>query len=326
MPPRDLYEVLEIGPDADEGDLRRAYQKLARRYHPDIRPGDSEAEERFEEVSRAYEILADPDLRRRYDALREQQGSQAAAWFARWSESEEVLAGGGGTWVRTARQVEIRGGVVPGPAGAGATAPGTERVEVELDFAEMVQGTTRSFPLQREKACDECAGSGRRGDRPCPRCAGRGAVVELERVRVRMPRGIEDGARLRLAGKGAPLAPGSQGDLVIAVRVKPHPYFRREGADVHADLPLTVAEAILGAEIDVPTVGGPVKVKVPAATQGGRLIRLRGRGITPSGGDPGDHYCHVTIVVPEAGEPGVRELLARLRQDDPRRDLPAGLA
>ena len=219
MPPRDLYEVLEIGPDADEGEVRRAYQKLARRHHPDIRPGDARSEERFEEVSRAFEVLGDPDLRRRYDALREQEGRQAAAWFARWSESEEVLAGGGGTWVRTARQVEIRGGPLP-PGSTGAPgipgAAGAERVEVELEFAEMVQGTTRSFPLQREQACEECGASGQRGGRPCPRCVGRGAVVELERVRVRLPRGVEDGARLRLAGKGAPLAPGRQGDLVIS--------------------------------------------------------------------------------------------------------------
>ncbi len=322
MPPRDLYEVLEIGPDADDAEVRRAYQKLARRYHPDIRPGDAEAESRFEEVSRAFDVLADPDLRRRYDALREREGRQAAAWFARWSESEEVLAGGGGTWVRTARHVEIRSA----PAGpGGAAAPGTEKVEVELSFAEMVHGTTRSFPLQRERVCDECGGTGRRRDRPCPRCAGRGALVELERVRVRIPRGVEDGARLRLAGKGAPLGPGRQGDLSIVVRVRPHPYFRRDGADVHADLPLTLAEAILGAEVEVPTLGGPVKVKVPPGTQGGRRIRLRGHGIVPSGGDPGDHYCRVTIAVPETADPAVKELLAKVRQDDPRRDLPVSL-
>jgi DnaJ-class molecular chaperone len=320
MPPRDLYEVLEIGPDADDDEVRRAYQKLARRHHPDIRPGDAEAEARFEEVARAFEVLADPELRRRYDALREREGQQAAAWFARWSESEEVLAGGGGTWVRTARQVEVRRGPATGAPGGAAG-----RVEVELDFAEMVNGTTRSFPLQREKACDDCGGSGRRRDRPCPRCAGRGALVELERVRVRIPRGVEDGARLRLAGKGAPLGPGLQGDLLITVRVRPHPYFRRRGADVHADLPLTLAEAILGAEIAVPTLGGPVKVKVPPGTQGGRHIRLRGRGITPSGGEPGDHYCRVTIAVPDGADPAVKELLARVKQEDPRRDLPGGL-
>jgi len=236
-----------------------------------------------------------------------------------------VLAGGSGTWVRTARQVEIRSGVFPAGAQGGASAPpGLSRVEVELDFAEMVRGTTRSFPLQRETGCPECDGSGRRGGGLCPRCAGRGAVVELERVRVRIPRGVQHGARLRLVGKGAPLGPDRQGDLLIAVRVLPHPYFRRDGDDVHADLPLSLAEAILGADVDVPTVDGPVRVKIPPGTQGGRRIRLRSRGITPSGGEPGDHYCRVTIAVPESADGALRELLQRLDQPDPRRDLPKG--
>lgn len=320
MPPRDLYEVLEIPPDADESEVRRAYQKLARRHHPDVRPGDETAERRFEEVSRAFEILSDPDLRRRYDALRSQEGQQAAAWFARWSESEEILAGGGGTWVRTARQVEVRrGGPPPGDEGGEG---GVARTEVELDFGEMVHGATRSFPLQRELPCPDCEGRGKAGGTLCGRCSGRGSLVELERVRVRFPRGVEDGARLRLAGKGPPLGPGRQGDLVVTVRVRPHPYFQRDGADVHADLPLTLAEAAFGADVEVPTVGGPVKVKIPAGTQGGRRIRLRGRGIVPSGGEAGDHYCRVTVVVPDASEPAVRELLRAVRQPDPRRDLP----
>lgn len=318
--PRDLYEVLEIEPDADDAEVRRAYQKLARRHHPDVRPGDAEAERRYDELSRAFEVLADAERRRRYDALRAAEGRKAAAWFARWSESEEVLAGGAGTWVRTSRQVEVRR-EVSGPTAEGGLS--RVEVEVELDFAEMVRGTTRSFPLQRETPCEECDGSGRRGGSPCPRCAGRGAVIELERVRVRIPRGVVDGARLRLEGKGAPLAPGRQGDLLIVLHVRPHDYFRRDGNDVHADLPLTLAEAILGADVEVPTIDGPVRVKIPPGTQGGRRIRLRSRGIAPASGEPGDHYAHVTVSVPQEAGPAVRELLDRIRQPDPRRDLPS---
>jgi len=316
--PRDLYEVLEIEPDADDAEVRRAYQKLARRHHPDVHPGDEAAEHRYEEVSRAFEVLADPDQRRRYDALRTSEGRQAAAWFARWSDSEEVLAGGSGTWVRTSRRVEVRGGPLPVAAGDADLS----RVDVELDFAEMVRGTTRSFPLQRETPCGDCGGSGRRTGSPCPRCAGRGAVIELERVRVRIPRGVEDGARLRLGGKGAPLAPGRQGDLLVVLRVRPHDYFRRDGNDVHADLPLTLAEAILGADVEVPTIDGPVRVKIPPGTQGGRRIRLRSRGIMPASGEPGDHYAHVTVAVPTTADAAVRELLKRITQPDPRRGLP----
>lgn len=320
MPPRDLYEVLEISPDADDAEVRRAYQKLARRHHPDVRPGDQTAERRFEEVSRAFEILSDPDLRRRYDALRREEGQQAAAWFARWSESEEILAGGGGTWVRTSRQVEVRRDATPPSAESGVT-----HTEVELELGEVVNGATRSFPLQRELPCPDCDGRGRERGGLCGRCSGRGSLVELERVRLRLPRGVEDGARLRLAGKGPPLGPGRQGDLVVTVRVQPHPYFRRDGTDVHADLPLTLAEAVFGADVEVPTVGGPVKVKIPPGTQGGRVIRLRGRGIVPSGGEAGDHYCRVAVVVPEASDPEVRELLRAVHQPDPRHDLPTGL-
>lgn len=320
--PRDLYEVLEIEPDADDAEVRRAYQKLARRHHPDVRPGDAEAKRLYEEASRAFEVLSDPDRRRRYDALRSAEGQRAAAWFGRWSESEEVLAGGSGTWVRTSRSVEVRG-ELRGGARLTAGEAGLSRVEVELDFAEMVRGTTRSFPLQRETPCEDCGGTGRSGGSPCPRCVGRGAVIELERVRVRIPRGVENGARLRLEGKGAPLAPGRQGDLLIVLHVRPHDYFRRDGHDVHADLPLTLAEAILGADVDVPTIDGPVRVKIPAGTQGGRRIRLRSRGIQPASGEPGDHYAHVTVAVPQEASPVLRELLERISQPDPRRDLPS---
>jgi molecular chaperone DnaJ len=321
--PRDLYEVLEIEPDADDAEVRRAYQKLARRHHPDVRPDDAEAKQRYEEASRAFEVLSDPDRRRRYDALRTAEGQRAAAWFGRWSESEEVLAGGSGTWVRTSRRVEVRGELRGGPLPGAADEAGLSRVEVELDFAEMVRGTTRSFPLQRETPCEDCGGTGRQGGSPCPRCVGRGAVIELERVRVRIPRGVENGARLRLEGKGAPLGPGRQGDLLIVLHVRPHAYFRRDGHDVHADLPLTLAEAILGADVEVPTIDGPVRVKIPPGTQGGRRIRLRSRGIQPASGEPGDHYAHVTVAVPQEASPALRELLARISQPDLRRDLPS---
>ncbi len=323
--PADLYEVLEVAADADEGEIRRAYQKLARRLHPDVRPGDADAEQRFAQAARAFEILSDPELRRRYDRLREE--GRAGAWAESWSRSDELvtpLAGGG--FVRSSRRVEVRRERGPGRepgAGRRPAAQPPAPIEVTLELAEVVRGTTRSFPLQREVACAACGGGGRDGGEPCPRCGGRGAVVELERVRLRIPRGIEDGARLRVRGKGEPLGPGRQADLTLQVRVRPHPYFRRHGNDVHADLPVTLGEAILGAEVAVPTVDGPVRVKVPPGTSGGRVLRLRGRGIAPPGGDPGDHYCRLVIALPRRIDDAVRELLERLPEEDPRRDLPA---
>ena len=318
----DLYALLEVAPDADEAEIRRAYQKLARRYHPDILPGDHAGERRFAEVARAFEVLTDPDLRRRYDRLREEGEDDERV--ARWSGSEEVLAFLEGGVVRSTRRLEIRREVRRGRVRGGrrpaAAEPAT--VEVVLDFAEAVRGATRSFPLQREEGCPHCGGGGRVGGQTCPRCGGRGTLVELERVRVRFPRGIEDGDQLRVPGKGGPLGPGRQADLLLRVRVEPHPYFRRRGRDVHADLPITMAEAVLGTEVEVPTLDGPVRVKIPAGTSGGRTLRLKRRGIPGPGGEAGDHYCRIVVQVPERVDGELRELLKRFSQEDPRRDLP----
>lgn len=345
MTARDLYEVLGVAPEADEAEVRRAFQKIARRSHPDVAPADAASEARFAEAAQAFEVLSDPDLRRRYDASR-RRGDEPE-WAARWSAAEEVVEAPGGTVRRSTRWVEVRRGRRPSAvrsvgAEAGrleraerrgdARAPAAEAVtpvEAVLDFAEAVRGTTRSFPLQREIACPECGGSGEVGGGggeswtgECGRCGGRGALVELERVRVRLPRAVEDGARLRIPGRGAPLAPGRQSDLEIRVRVRPHPYFRREGPDVHADLPVTLAEAVLGADVEVPTIDGPVRVTLPPGTSGGRRFRLRGRGLTPPGGEPGDHYFRVMIVLPERMGEELRRAVRGADAPDPRGDLP----
>ena len=323
----DLYAALDVPADADEAEIRRAYQKLARRHHPDLAPGDPEGARRFAAAARAFEVLSDPELRRRYDRLRE--AGEAEEWVEeQWRSVDEVVASAdGGGVVRSSRRVEVRREVRRqvrrrGPA-ADAPRPADEAVvEVTIDFAEAVRGATRSFPLQREVGCPDCGGAGRRGGEGCERCGGRGALIELERVRVRLPRAIDDGDRLRVEGKGRPLGPGRQGDLVLVVRVRPHPYFRREGLDVHADLPISLAEAVFGAEVDVPTLDGPVRVKVPPGTSGGRALRLRGRGIAPPGGDPGDHYARITLRLPQRLDEELRDALRRQPAEDPRRGLP----
>lgn len=364
MPERDLYEVLGVPPEADEAEIRRAFQKIARRCHPDVAPGDGDTGARFTEVARAFDVLSDPQRRRRYDEARGR--GDRTGWTTRWSAAEEVVESAGGTVRRSTRSVEVRRGAARSPSGAadpaaaaegaedrpaqGERAPGggdadsslpsspgaeagggggaVTRVETVLDFAEAIRGTTCSFPLQREVRCPGCGGTGRRpeaaggGAGECDRCGGRGALVELERVRVRLPRAIEDGARLRIRDRGAPLAPGRQSDLEIRVHVRPHPYFRREGADVHADLPVTLAEAVLGAEVEVPTIDGPVRVTIPPATSGGRRFRLRGRGITPPGDTPGDHYFRVTIVLPEPIGEELRRVVGEGTRQDLRKALP----
>lgn len=316
----DLYAALEVPPDADEAEVRRAYRRIARRHHPDLKPGDAAAARRFAAAARAFEVLSDPELRRRYDRLR--GGGEADEWVERWTRSEEVVASVDGAGVlRSRRRIETRR-LRRRPPAEGAPAAEEAVVEVTVDFAEAVRGTTRSFPLQREVACPDCAGAGRVEGEGCERCGGRGTLVELERVRVRLPRAVDDGDRLRIEGKGLPLGPGRQGDLVLVVHVRPHPYFRRQGLDVHAELPVALTEAAFGAEVEVPTIDGPVRVRIPPGTSGGRVLRLRGRGIAPPGGEPGDHYVRVVLRLPERMSDELRDALRRQPAEDPRRGLP----
>lgn len=328
MPPFDPYEVLEVSRDADAVTVRRAYQRLARRLHPDLHPGDAEAERRYEEVARAYRILAEPELRRRWEEGLLEAGRRSPAG----AEPGGARGRGGPARLTLESFLEVHAEWISGepgePRGDDLTA------ELTLDFAEAVRGVTTSFSVQRERECEECAGEGETlSGAPCERCGGRGLVVDLDRIRVRIPQGVEDGSRLRLPGKGnppgakepaGPAAPGAgeAGDLFLTVRVRPHSYFRRRGLDVLGDLPVTFAEAALGAEVEVPTLDGPVRVRLPAGTSGGQRFRLRGRGVALPGGRAGDHYYRVEIAVPERLDEEARALLERLPRQDPRRDLP----
>lgn len=341
MPPFDPYEVLDVPRDADPVTVRRAYQRLARRLHPDLRPGDAEAERRYEEVARAYRILADPDLRRRWQAGPVEAGRRGGGGA---EPGEGGPARGRGVQSRLTLEsfLEVH---AEWSSTEGRGEPGEPRgdhltAELTLDFAEAVRGVTTSFSVQRDRECEDCGGEGEElSGAPCERCAGRGVVVDLDRIRVRIPQGVEDGSRLRLPGKGNPPAVkepagpagaaepvdpggGEPGDLFLTVRVRPHPYFRRRGLDVLGDLPVTFAEAALGADLEVPTLDGPVRVRLPAGTSGGQRFRLRGHGVTLSSGRAGDHYYTVKIAVPERVDDETRELIARLPRQDPRRDLP----
>lgn len=304
MPSFDAYEILEIERTADSITVRRAYQRLARRYHPEFSADDAAAR-RFREVERAYRILADRELRRRYDAGRlppEEAGREETA---------------------------------PSPGAPGRLGPLDVVAEVTLGFGEAARGSVASLSVQRERRCEACGGRGTAGrnradaGEPCGRCAGHGVLIDLDRVRTRLPAGIDDGARVRLRGRGRVPPPGGPGtparppgDLYLVVRVRPHPYFERRGLDVHTELPVTFAEAVLGAEIDVPTIDGPVRVRLPAGTPGGQRFRLRGRGVRSASGEVGDHFYRVRIAVPERIDDEVRELIERLPRDDPRAELP----
>lgn len=311
---RDLYAILEVARDAGEDDIRTSYRRLARRHHPDVNPGDREAEDRFKAVSEAYSVLSDPEKRRNYDEFGEASLNSAFdADAARRSQEEFGARFGGGAGHFDGEQFSFggledilsglfRGGGAAGQAHFRARGPDVE-AELELDFLEAARGCEKRLNLAR------------------PRADG---GVQQDTVTVRIPPGVDDGGRIRLRGKGGEGVGGAPaGDLYARMRVRQHPVFRREGLDLHLTLPVTVHEAIRGAKVDVPTLDGRATVTVPPGTDGGSRLRLRGKGVQRDGRS-GDLYAVVQIRVPKDLDEAGREALDRLAESDtsdPRKEL-----
>jgi curved DNA-binding protein len=292
MSDKDLYADLGVSKSASRDEVRRAFRKLARELHPDKNPGNKRAEERFKRVSFAHDVLSDDARRALYDefgtaALREgfdpEQARQAAAWAAAggrgprgWQGQvslEDLLGGLGGAGFET---IFERAGASPRGRARGADL----QTEVSLPFADAIRGTEREIRFVPP------------GEAP-------------RTIRVRIPAGVTDGGRVRLRGQGAK-GHGAAGDLVLAVRVEPHEWFRRDGDDLHVDVPVTAGEARRGARITVPTAGGDVTLSVPPRTQSGRTLRLRGKGVT-RGSEAGDLYVHVHVHLPNGDDPQIDE-------------------
>jgi molecular chaperone DnaJ len=335
MKKRDYYEVLGVSKEASEDDLKKAYRRLARKLHPDVNPGDKTAQKRFQEVQEAYDVLRDAEKRRAYDRFG--HAGRPSMGFEPPSGGFGGAPGGGfeGT---TFEGFQFEGGDLGDLFGnlfggrarrtepeKGADAQGT----IEIPFREAVLGGTASLSLRREKECPRCHGSGRLGREVCPTCHGRGRMAEVETLRIKIPEGTEDGGTVRVPGKGgAGSRGGSTGDLYVTVRVTPDPYFERRGDDIHGTVPVTVKEAYAGAEIDVPTIRGTFRARIPPGTRGQKL-RLRGKGVrNPRTGQTGDHIYTIRVVVPRTVTPAGLDavtLLDSLYDEPVRRDLPKGL-
>ena len=341
----DLYIVLGVEHGASESDIKRAYRRLARRYHPDINPGDHTAEARFRQILEAYETLIDPDRRSRYDAgdMSEPQRSRASG-FEGFDFSTRGVDHSATFGDLFAEVLTERGARTETPQrGADLHA------EMPVTFEDAIAGTQRSITVTRREVCRTCTGSGRtrasagmchlcqgtgslrsvRGHmvfskscascsgtghqipRPCEPCGGSGLETRSETVTARVPAGIADGDRLRVPGKGhAGLRGGQPGDLYVTVKVAPHPVFRREGDDLHMVVPVAVHEAALGARIPVRTLEGDARLRVPPGTQSGQRFRLRERGAPSTRtGQRGDLVVEVRIMLPKMLDERSKELL-----------------
>jgi molecular chaperone DnaJ len=352
---KDLYAILGLSKGASTDEVRKAYRKLARKYHPDLNPGSKQAEERFKDLSLANDVLSDDKKRALYDEFG-MEGLQAgfdparAREYKRWAESGqgfqfrrepggfdfgfEVPRGGRR---RGATATEERGfaDILNEMFGAGAAADEAEHraagqdieYPIEVDLLDALRGTKTTVAVRRPTPCETCKGTGRVGRRACTTCGGTGMVDTRERLSVKIPAGVTEGSRVRVAGKGgAGHNGGKPGDLYFVVHVRPHPFLQREGQDLIMEVPITVPEAMRGATITVPTLKGRVQLKVPPGSESGQRLRLRSRGAPdPKGGEPGDMYVRLMIHVPrDANLDELRDALdtlERAHHENPRATL-----
>jgi molecular chaperone DnaJ len=352
----DLYVILEINRAASVTEIKRAFRKLARRYHPDINPGDGQAEERFKMITEAYEILSDPLKREFYDVngfytegvLETNQKDTNWGFsfqgfnFSRSSDSNfSDLFGQVGPSQRREPQrgqdLEYTVSITFEESIRGRKA----RINVvRMDACGTCNGTGQQ-PGSRESACNGCGGTGKtirtkghlqftvtcgdcggtgRSINPCRSCRGDGRASRSETLDVDLPPGVATGSRIRLSGKGnSGRFGGPAGDLYVVVRVGEHPFFRRIGDNIHCSIPLTVTEAALGTKIEIPTIDGPAVVRIPPGTQSGQVLRMRGRG-APSLLNPGlrgDQYTEVRVVVPRVADERSKQILRELAKLNP---------
>ena len=319
MAGKDYYGLLGVGREATEAEIKQAYRKLARKYHPDVNPGNKSAEERFKQINEAYEVLSDPEKRKKYDQYGDQwryaeQFARAKQKEQRWEyspESEAFHFGGGSESIFDDLFREF------GSRTRERTRPRQGRdleYPVEVTLEEAYQGANRILNLQSEELCPGCGGTGRIQNLPCSFCRGSGRVINEKRLEVKIPPGVTNGSRIRFAGQGeAGYRGGRNGDLYLEVTVKQHHLFERKDEDLYLVVSVPLIVAVLGGEIQVPTIQGSVLLKIPPETQNGKVFNLRGKGM-PHMGDSiyGNLFVTVNVVLPTNLSMEEKELFEKL--------------
>jgi molecular chaperone DnaJ len=381
----DYYSVLGVKKDATTDQVKKAYRKLARKHHPDVNPGNKDAEEQFKRISEANEVLSDPEKRKIYDEFGEDGlkagfDAETARQYREWQKAGGHQAGPGGPGgafyydfsgdqggQKYSGFEDIFSELFGGGGRAAQRGPTRGRdieSSLEIDFLTAIKGATTRVTIQKEnicaqcggegriqsstdsvckackgtgqiraaqgplnfnQTCPECGGTGRAGER-CSACGGSGRVPASETIDVNIPPGVNDGSKIRLAGKGEPGREGAPpGDLYIITRVRPHPIFKRDGDTLSLELPITVGEAMNGADVLVPTPSGSVQLKVPPGTKSGRRLRLKGKGAPNLKTKVvGDMYVTIRVQVPETNNPealSAAKSLDRYYEGDIRRDI-----
>ncbi|KAF1689539.1 molecular chaperone DnaJ [Pseudoxanthomonas taiwanensis] len=337
MSKRDYYEVLGVSRNASDEELKKAYRRCAMKYHPDRNPGDASAEAAFKECKEAYEVLSDPAKRRAYDAHGHAAFEQGFGGGGPAPDMDDIFGdifgtifGGGSRGPRRGADIgyvleldleEAVAGVekrieIPTLAECSACAgTGSEDRKLEPCLTCHGRGQVRFqrgiFTMQQ--ACPDCGGRGQTVRNPCRVCHGAGRIEDEKILSVKIPAGVDNGDRIRLAGEGEAGPPGTPpGDLYVEVRVREHPIFRRDGDDLHCEVPIRISQAALGAVVNVPTLGGEVEIRIPAETQTGKVFRIRGKGVrSVRSRVPGDLYCRIVVETPVNLTAEQRELLEK---------------
>ena len=352
MAERDYYQVLGVKRGATDDEIKKAYRKLARKHHPDVNPGDKGAESKFKDASEAYAVLSDKEKREQYDRY------GRSAFSGGSPQGGHSASGGGNPFPGFDFDFSQFGGAgsrggARRPAGAGGagrgdmrdifsdlfgggggsqfeTAPRDIEAEATIEFRDAVQGAAVSLGIQRQRECSACGGVGHVKNNVCRSCGGSGVVLASEAVTVKIPEGVKEGQKIRLRGKGSSSRGVAAGDLLVTIHIRLHPYFERRGDDIHTEVPITIGEALLGAEIDVPTIRGNVRAKIPQGTQSGQAFRLTGKGVKKGRGETfGDHYYKVQIAAPSRKAPEAAreaiEQIEKLYDENPRSKLKTNL-